>query len=226
MNTSSAHTAKTSKTSRGRQKNITVGTDEKRERILVTAERLFFEQGYAKTTMDQIVGELGVTKPFVYYYFRNKQEIFETLSWRPTEACLTAMDFPDDDTRPADAKIADGIQRLIHSTISHYPSAFFGYREPQVYSAAYLRKQNKLAKHFYDQLCVLLEQGKKDGTLDFNETRITALAACSLPGFMYTWYRPDGRLNQEQMVEELSRLSWRVLGLRDADNRPVSDLQR
>ncbi len=201
---------------RGRQKNTTLGTDEKRDRILATAERLFFEQGYAKTTMAQIVSELGVTKPFVYYYFRSKQEIFETLSWRPTQECLTAMDFAGEDHRPAHEKIKDGIERLIRSTISHYPSAFFGYREPQVYSAAYLRKQNKLAKHFYDQLCLLLEQGKKDGMLDFNETRITALAACSLPGFMYTWYRPDGRLDQEQMVQELSQLSWRILGLRDS----------
>lgn len=200
-------------TARGRQKIATVGTDEKRERILQVAEQLFFVQGYAKTTMEQIVGELGVTKPFVYYYFKNKLEIFETLSWRPTLACLTAMDFPEDDARAAHEKIIEGIQRLIRSTIAHYPSAFFGYREPQVYSAAYLRKQNKLAKQFYDRLCVLLEQGRRDGMLDFNETRITALAACSLPGFMYTWYRPDGRLNQEQMVQELATLSLRVLGL-------------
>jgi hypothetical protein len=35
--------------------------------------------------------------------------------------------------------------------------------------------------------------GRRDGKFDFNETRITALAACGLPGFLYAWYRPDGR---------------------------------
>ncbi|HTD03602.1 TetR/AcrR family transcriptional regulator [Undibacterium sp.] len=200
----------------GRQKVATAGSDEKRERILKAAEALFFEQGYVSTTMDQIVQVLGVTKPFVYYYFRNKQEIFETLSWRPTLECLSAMDFADDDPRAAHEKIADGIQRLIRATISHYPSAFFGYREPQVYSAKYKEKLNKLAHHFYDRLCALLEEGRRDGMLDFNETKITALAACSLPGFLYTWYRPDGRLDQEQMVQELSQLAWRVLGLRSS----------
>ncbi|MES2103217.1 MAG: TetR/AcrR family transcriptional regulator [Pseudomonadota bacterium] len=199
----------------GRQKLATTSSDEKRERILKVAEALFFEQGYASTTMDQIVQALGVTKPFVYYYFRNKQEIFETLSWRPTLECLSTMDFADDDMRAADEKIADGIQRLIRATISHYPSAFFGYREPQVYSAKYKEKLNQLAHHFYDRLCALLEEGRRDGMLDFNETKITALAACSLPGFLYTWYRPDGRLNQEQMVQELSQLAWRVIGLRN-----------
>src|SRR4051794_37531612 len=52
---------------RGRQKAATAATDEKRERILKVAERLFHEQGYADTTLEQIVRELGVTKPFVYY---------------------------------------------------------------------------------------------------------------------------------------------------------------
>ena len=68
----------------GRQKSSTPGTDAKRAQILSTAERLFHAQGYAHTTMEQIVLELGVTKPYVYYYFHNKLEIFETLSWAPT----------------------------------------------------------------------------------------------------------------------------------------------
>lgn len=199
-----------------RQKAATPGTDEKRERILKVAERLFASQGYANTTIEQIVRELGLTKPFVYYYFHNKQEIFETLSWRPTVACFTAMDFPDDDVRPAQVKVTEGLERLIRATISHYPAAFFPYREPQVYRPEYLAAQKKLAHHFYDRLCALLEQGRRDGSFDFSETRITALAACSLPGFLYAWYRPDGRLGPEEMVRELSRLAWRVIGLRQA----------
>ena len=198
----------------GRQKAATAGTDAKRERILATAERLFHEQGYANTTIEQIVQQLGVTKPFVYYYFRNKQEIFETLSWAPTVACFTAMDFAADDTRPAHVKVTEGIERLIRATLAHHPAAFFPYREPQVYRPEYLATQKQLANHFYDQLCALLEQGRQDGMFDFNDTKITALAACSLPGFLYHWYRPDGRLSADEVVQELSALACRVLGLR------------
>ena len=103
----------------GRQKAATAGSDEKRERILRAAEALFDAQGYANTTIEQIVQQLGVTKPFVYYYFRNKLEIFETLSWAPTVACFTAMDFAEGDTRPAHVKVAEGIERLIRATLEH-----------------------------------------------------------------------------------------------------------
>ena len=73
-----------------------------------------------------------------------------------------------------------------------------------------------MANHFYDQLCALLEQGRREGRFDFDETRVAAQAACSLPGFLYHWYRPDGRLSPEEMVAELTHLAGRLLGLRKA----------
>jgi AcrR family transcriptional regulator len=39
--------------------------DDKREQILQVAEALCDQQGYTQTTIGQIVGRLGVTKPFV-----------------------------------------------------------------------------------------------------------------------------------------------------------------
>ncbi len=198
----------------GRQRAATGRTDVQRERVLQVAAQLFAEQGYANTTMAQIVRALGVTKPFVYYYFRDKQEIFETLSWRPAVDCLTVMDFAPDDDRRAVDKVTDGIERLIRATIAHHPCAFFPYREPQVYRPEYRAAALKLAHHFYDRLCPLLEEARRDGDLDFDDTMITALAACSLPGFLYTWYRPGGRLSADEMVATLSKLAWRVVGLR------------
>ena len=197
-----------------RKARAVAGLDEKRERILRVAEALFAKQGYANTTMEQIVRQLGVTKPFVYYYFHSKQEIFEVLSWKPTVECFTCMDFPEDDVRPAHEKVMDGLERLIRSTLLHHPAAFFPYREPQAYRPEYREAQKKLANHFYDRLCHLLEQGRAEGQLDFEETKITALAACSLPGFLFNWYRPDGRLSAEQVAQELTRLACRVIGLR------------
>jgi len=203
----------------GRQKAATAGTDAKRERILQAAERLFHVQGYADTTIDQIVRELGVTKPYVYYYFRNKQEIFEVLSWEPTVACFTVLDLPAGDERPAHEKVAQGLQDLIRNTVDYYPSAFFAYRDPQAFRPEFAAAQKKIAHHFYDQMCALMEQARAEGTLDFAETKVTALAACSIPGFLYSWYRPDGRLDPESMVQELTALAWRVIGLRSVPAR-------
>ncbi|WP_234262822.1 TetR/AcrR family transcriptional regulator [Hydrogenophaga sp. NFH-34] len=198
---------------RGRQRATTAGTDVQRERILRVAETLFAAQGYAQTTIEQIVRALGVTKPFVYYYFKDKQEIFETLSWRPSVECFTALDFADLDDRRASEKVREGLQRLIRATIANHPAAFFPYREPQVYRAEYLAAVKRLANHFYDRLVPLLEQARRDGDLDFRDAKLAALAACSLPGFLYSWYRTDGRLSPEAVTDELTELAMRLLGV-------------
>jgi TetR/AcrR family transcriptional regulator len=57
-----------------------------RERLLTSAARLFARKGYTATTVREIVAEAGVTKPVLYYYFRNKEglytEILQTSSKR------------------------------------------------------------------------------------------------------------------------------------------------
>jgi AcrR family transcriptional regulator len=50
-----------------------------RELVLAAARALFGEQGYDATSLQQIADRMGVTKANVYYYFRTKDAILETL---------------------------------------------------------------------------------------------------------------------------------------------------
>jgi len=188
--------------------------DEKRQEILDVAMRLIHEHGYAGTTMEMVTDVLGVSKPYVYYYFDSKQAIFESLCWRPTEACFTVFDFASDDVRPAHNKLADGLERLLAETILHYPASFFAYLYPQALRPASVLATQQLARNFYDKMCALLEEACRDGTADVDSAKVAALAACSIPGFLYTWYRPDGLLSADAVVRQLVPLMYRVLGLR------------
>ncbi|HEU5360030.1 MAG TPA: TetR/AcrR family transcriptional regulator [Candidatus Deferrimicrobiaceae bacterium] len=47
-----------------------------RDRLLASATELFTRKGYAGTTVREIVQAAGVTKPVLYYYFRNKEGIY------------------------------------------------------------------------------------------------------------------------------------------------------
>jgi AcrR family transcriptional regulator len=47
-----------------------------RQRLLAAATDLFTQRGYAASTVREIVGAAGVTKPVLYYYFRNKEGIY------------------------------------------------------------------------------------------------------------------------------------------------------
>jgi AcrR family transcriptional regulator len=50
--------------------------DEIRKKIIAEAFAVFLEKGFEKTTMDEVASRLGVTKPAIYRYFKNKEELF------------------------------------------------------------------------------------------------------------------------------------------------------
>ncbi|OGP69345.1 MAG: hypothetical protein A2170_01485 [Deltaproteobacteria bacterium RBG_13_53_10] len=68
---------------------VTVGTPSEpleatvREELLAGATELFTRKGYASTTVREIVTAAGVTKPVLYYYFRNKEGIYLELIRQP-----------------------------------------------------------------------------------------------------------------------------------------------
>jgi AcrR family transcriptional regulator len=46
------------------------------EQTLEAAHLLFAERGYASVTMDEIAAAVGVTKPLLYNYFGNKEQLY------------------------------------------------------------------------------------------------------------------------------------------------------
>jgi AcrR family transcriptional regulator len=48
-------------------------------KIIDTAGRIFDSLGFRKTTMDHIAGAIKKRKSSIYYYFKNKEEIFQSV---------------------------------------------------------------------------------------------------------------------------------------------------
>ena len=54
----------------------------KREAVLQTAAQLFLEKSYGRTSLNDVAERLNITKPALYHYFRNKEEILlECYRW-------------------------------------------------------------------------------------------------------------------------------------------------
>ena len=192
---------------------------DKRERILSAAEDLFYRNGLVGTTMDMLCAELGVTKPYVYYYFKDKHEIVETLAWRASVACLTTMKFADDDTRPAAEKLAEGLQLWVAACVAHFRASALAFRVTASLRPEFRAELRRLANDFYADLGSLMEAGRRDGHLDFEDAAVTAKAMGGAVGFMYTWYRPDGRLPPGELVEQLTGTLYRMIGLRSSPQK-------
>jgi len=54
----------------------------RRDELLDVAQRLFARNGYDGTSVNQIIGELGVSKGAFYHYFESKEDLVEALACR------------------------------------------------------------------------------------------------------------------------------------------------
>jgi AcrR family transcriptional regulator len=63
-------------------------TDDARERILAAAERCIDRHGIRKTTMDDVACEVGLSRPNVYRYFADRDDLLVELITRHARALL------------------------------------------------------------------------------------------------------------------------------------------
>ena len=80
-----------------------------RGRLLIAAVQLFARKGYAATSVREIVEAAGVTKPSLYYYFRNKEGIFLAMM----QEAMTAHRAVLDDVRTSGGTATERIVLLI-----------------------------------------------------------------------------------------------------------------
>jgi AcrR family transcriptional regulator len=66
--------------------------NETEQRVLDSALALFSEKGYHGTSIREIIERASVTRPVVYYYFQNKEDLFLCLVTRRFDALVARLD--------------------------------------------------------------------------------------------------------------------------------------
>jgi AcrR family transcriptional regulator len=70
------------------QPTAPTSTDDARERILAAAERCIDRHGIRKTTMDDVACEVGLSRPSVYRYFADRDDLLIELITRHARALV------------------------------------------------------------------------------------------------------------------------------------------
>jgi AcrR family transcriptional regulator len=77
---------------------------ERMEQTVAEAHALFAERGYAAVTMDGVAAAVGVTKPLLYNYFGNKEQLYLACLERAGDALVaTVVDAVAQTTEPTEA---------------------------------------------------------------------------------------------------------------------------
>jgi AcrR family transcriptional regulator len=193
----------------------------KRERILEEAVKLFYERGFSGTTLDDIAGKLGVTKPFIYTHFRSKVELLESIC-RPTiEMSLAAISNAAALGGSASERLHRGVVDFTKVVLQRQANIAVYFREEKNLSEAGLADINALRKRFDRVLSELLEEGTHAGEFHIADIRVAALAIGGMVSWAYTWYQPGGRLSIDDVGTQMARFAVEMVGAESADAVPT-----
>lgn len=183
----------------------------KRERILETATRLFYESGYRATSMESIADELSATKPFIYYHFKNKYDILEEIAIRVIKMAYDAIQRAIDvggDEKAILSNMARNYSRLVMDE-QRIIAVFW--REESNFTEETRSKILGEQQRFSAALADVLTRGKERGLFTVEHPRLTALSIMNLITFTYTWFSADGSLKPDDLCDHFVRMVQRMV---------------
>jgi AcrR family transcriptional regulator len=171
----------------------------KREAVIRAAARAFNERGYHHTSLDAIAADLGVTKPTVYYYVANKEQLlFE---------CFLAGLTPIREAFRHAEQLAGTARDRLAAVIRGYAAAIasdYGWCMVRAHDqdlGPEMRRQINALKSEIDQgIRRLLRAGMEDGSIAHCDPKITAFAMAGALNWIAHWYRPDQAMSASEVA--------------------------
>lgn len=179
--------------------------DGKREAVLHTAVRMFLERSYARTSMNDVATQLNITKPALYHYFRNKEEILVEIYRLGTDLIDEMLDSIEADEKPGLDKVADFIAGYIRIISGDFGRAVIRLDDGELSKAG--RKVVRGRKREIDhRLRAIIDGGIEDGSIASCDAKIAAfILAGSIHG-MATWYEPAGPMDLATITGQYVRM--------------------
>jgi len=172
----------------------------KREAVIRAAARAFNERGYHHTSLDAIAADLGVTKPTVYYYVANKEQLlFE---------CFRAGLTPIREAFRHAEQLAGTARDRLAAVIRGYAAAIasdYGWCMVRAHDqdlGPEMRRQINALKSEIDQgIRRLLRAGIDDGSIAPCDPKLTAFAMAGALNWIAHWYRAGQPMSASEVTD-------------------------
>jgi TetR/AcrR family transcriptional regulator, cholesterol catabolism regulator len=177
----------------------------RKEEVMNVAARLFAAKGYYATTLDQIAEEIGVTKPALYYYVTNKEDILRTIVNRMMEPMEEVTKIGISSLTPRE-KIAGIIHILVRFAADRRDTALIAFEQSNILpkrSRDALRKRQKEVENTVQQV---IKDGIARSIFTDVNVKMASFAILAVSNSAYRWYRPGGNLTPEKISEQFISL--------------------
>lgn len=175
----------------------------KSDAILVAAVRMFNERGYHATSLDDVAASLGISKPVVYHYLGNKEQVLFECMQRGLAELQSAIE-------AARVLPGNGLDRLRSFMISYAEinMADFGrcvIRTGDEVLSPDKRTQFRAMKREIDsQLRALIADAAADGSAHVDDIRLATFAIAGALNWPARWHKEDGAAGSREIAERLA----------------------
>ncbi|GAA1874548.1 TetR/AcrR family transcriptional regulator [Asanoa iriomotensis] len=183
-------------------------------RILDAALAAFYEHGYHGTTTRDLAKRSGLSVPGVYHYYPSKQDILVDLMMVIIDELLTRSHQALKAARPDPRSQFDAlVESLLRFHMYRRTGAMVSTGELRSLEAG--NRERYVAKR--DEQQRMLDQvilaGVADGVFSTSYPKDASRAIASLCVGVASWYRPDGSLPVEALLERYLTIARSIVGI-------------
>jgi AcrR family transcriptional regulator len=179
--------------------------DVKREAVIRAAARAFNAHGYYNTSIDDVAAALNVTKPTIYYYVENKEQLLLECILAGLERVLEPFRQPRRPAASAREQLNDMIRHYAQAIASEYGWCMVRAEDlglgPE--SIAHIKK---LKSEIDQGIRRLLEEGARDGSIKIDDCKMTAFALAGALNWIAHWYRENQSMTPAEIAEAFVRI--------------------
>jgi AcrR family transcriptional regulator len=162
----------------------------RKQAIIDTAAELFHKKGYSSTSLDDVSKALGITKPALYHYVENKNELLTIIYTQAFENIfkdtyeISNMDLPPD--KKLRRIVRHHITNIIMKDLFMF-SVFFS-EESQLPKKDFTKIREE--KRRYTELIEkIIEEGMTKGLFKKTDPKLRVHAILGMCNWIYKWYK-------------------------------------
>jgi AcrR family transcriptional regulator len=177
----------------------------KREAVIRAAARAFNARGYHNTSIDEIAAALNVTKPTIYYYVANKEQLLLECILTGLERVLEPFRRP----RPPGVSAREQLNEIVRHYADAIASEYGGCMvraEDLGLAPESLARIKKLKSEIDHSIRGLLEEGLRDGSIDTHDPKMTAFALAGALNWIAHWYRENQSMTAAEIADAFVRI--------------------
>jgi AcrR family transcriptional regulator len=183
-------------------------TIDSRQEILRTAARLFQQQGYDATSMNDVAAALRLSKGGLYHHFQSKDEILFNLMDHAMEITQERVINP--------VRAINDPEEALRTLIRLHIEVVLSLRDREITVMLHenhplppaLRRRINVRKkdyiHFVENL--VAEAQKKRQSKGVVNPRAAAFALLGMINWIYQWYQPEGALRGEDLARQYTEI--------------------